>query len=89
MGVTEFGRNCLNIMRKYPLLNDYYDGFNGCCVIPLSVLQEKPEMKEEIMGILCETRFTDGMGNEVNWVLEMFDDTEKRNICIRTVESYC
>lgn len=88
-GVTRFGKTCFDMMKKYPNLDYYYDGFNGCCVIPVSELSDKPEIHEEIKGILCEPRFSDGDGNEVNWILEMYDDTEKMNICIRTAESYC
>lgn len=93
--LTDYGTLCLNMIRTYPTVYEYYDEKAGTACIPIDVYRESKTLQEELYNLLKTPQFmNEKYGTYYNWAMEiatiMHPETEEMvdGICIRDVESY-
>ena len=89
--LTDYGKQCKEIVAKYSNLYDYYDFMSGNIIIPREIFDESSEVREEVFSLLSEQSFLDPDRDLVNWALEVFDtgDEDEKYVSVRIVKSFC
>lgn len=92
---TNFGKVCLNMVKKYSHIYPYYDDMMGSISMSAATYNSSSELQDEVYALLREPRFKDDQGCPNNWCMEVYEgydpdteDVEAEMLFVRTVESW-